>query len=147
MWKGICWVVCASTARQSSHSSLQGSSSFVDLCPFLPTAMGNSRKKAATTSKVSKSSAKKLQVKKNQSASHKYKRKPTEDEDDNLDSEESSDTLPSCKSRRKRAKHTTDDDTSVVDVDDVVSQYVSDNDETSSNAEVRDWKPFCDSES
>jgi hypothetical protein len=101
----------------------------------LPKAMGNSKKKA-TAAKASKTSAKKLQVKKNQAALHKYKRKLVENEDDDSDSEESSVTLPSCKSREKRAKYTTDDDTSVVDVDDVESQYVSDNDETSSN-EVR----------
>jgi len=110
---------------------------------LLPTVMGNSKKKAATASKASKSSAKSLQVKKNQAASLKYKRKPKEDEDDNLDSEEPSDTLPSCKSCRKHARHTTDDDISVVDVDDVESQRVSDNNETSSDEEVQAWKPFC----
>ena len=105
--------------------------------------MGNSKKRAPTASKASKAFKKNLQVKKNQAASHKYKWKPNEDEDDNLNSKESSDTLPSCKSRRKRAKHITDDDTSVVDVDDIESQYVLDNDETSSNEEVWAWKPFC----
>jgi hypothetical protein len=99
--------------------------------------MGKSKKKAAPAPKVSKTSAKNLQVKKNQAASHKYKRKPDKDEDDDSDSDESSDTLPSHKSCRKRAKHTTDDEISVVDVDDVRSQNVSDNDETSSNEKVR----------
>jgi len=98
--------------------------------------MGNSKKKANTAANPSKTSTKKLQAKKSQTVQHTYKRKQVEDEDNNSDSEESSNTLPSCKSHQKHAKHATDDDISVVDVDDVESQYVLDNNEASSN-EVR----------
>jgi len=98
--------------------------------------MGNSKKKANTAANPSKTSTKKLQAKKSQTVQHTYKWKQVKDEDNKSESEESSNNLPYCKLRQKRAKHATNDDISVVDVDDVESQYVSDNNEASSN-EVR----------
>ncbi len=59
-------VVCVSTARWSSQSSLQGSMGSTICVALLPTAMGNSKKRAPTASKASKASKKNLQVKKNQ---------------------------------------------------------------------------------
>jgi hypothetical protein len=47
------------------------------------------------------------------------------------------DTEPPCKSQKKHAKHITDDDTSVVDVNDTKIQYVLDSNEASPDEEEK----------
>jgi hypothetical protein len=106
--------------------------------------MRSSKKKAITAAKMSKTSARKPQVrvKKSQAVLHTRKRKQVEDDDDDSKESTTSDTEPPCKPRKKCAKRVTDGDPSVVDVDDVESQHVLDldnldNDDASSSDEVR----------